>query len=106
VAAGDGVTPYSGRGRPSESPSGAGAEDVGLRDPPDGHRPFRARRAGRCPELSAAVRRVIGAVVVSARPHRRALRELAGAELLGQSFAWDSVLTRARERNMKKVARE
>lgn len=75
MAAGDRVTPYSGRGHPSKPPHGAGAEDVGLRNPPHRHGPLRARRAGHRPKLHSGVRRVIGAAVVSTRPHRRALRQ-------------------------------
>lgn len=72
MAAGDGVAPHPGCGRPSEAPDGAGAEHVRLRDPPDGHRPLRARLPGRRPQLHAGFRGAIGVVaaVVLLGPHR------------------------------------
>jgi hypothetical protein len=65
VAAAGGVAP---RLLLPEPPGRAGSEDVGLRGPPHGYRPLRARLAGARPRLLLAVTRVS---VTNPRPRCR-----------------------------------
>ena len=104
VAAGDGVAPHPGGGRPAEAPDGAGAEHVGLRGPPDGHVALRAGLPGRRPELRAGARGVVGAAaVVPLGPHRRVLQERKQSLALSTRLLFHSIAGRPHDKMQRKT---